>query len=217
MKKTLLALAAAFVAVGAQAASVSFSDSIATTTTNWNDNLTLSKFDSSLGNLTSIVFSYSGSVTSTFRGESLDAAPATVALNANAALNFGVPIGGALTISGSDSRSLSAFDGSIDFGGTSGFDAVVVTGSDSDILTLLSGFGAFTGVGTYDISVGAVGNSNATGAGNLLAQINTVADAAITVTYNYDTPTVNVPEPSALALVGLALAGLGVASRRRKA
>jgi hypothetical protein len=213
MKKILVCSAIALAMSGAaNAASISFSDSFGLADTNWSQALNLSRFDSSLGTLTSVIFSYGGQVDSAIRFESLDAAPATVSGNTSGNLIFDDPIFDTLNIASSQSQAVGAFDGAIDFGGTSGFDFGTITGTASDSLTLISGFAPYTGLGTFAINVDATGLSNVSGAGNLVSVINTQARADITVTYNYDEappPPPPVPEPAVLGLIGLGLAGLG--------
>lgn len=216
MKKMIGLLATGMLAMSAaQAATISFSNAIADTTTNWAHNLTLQQFDGSLGTLQSVKFTYAGHVNTTFREESLDAAPATITVTASAAIAFALPVGQTLNISNSNTQNVGAFDGTIDFAGASGFGPLLVTGTDSGMLTLVSGLGAFVGLGTYNIDVTATGTSGASGAGNLISQINTTAGANITVDYTYAVQH-QTPEPASLALAGLALAGIALTARRRK-
>lgn len=215
MKKFAFLTALTLAAGVANAATIASSDSIAVTTTNWNQNVTLNQFDPSLGTLTQIVFTYNGEVTANIRVESEDAAPATVTATSSAFFLFGGPINANLNIAQGQSIDLTAFDGTVDFGGTSGHTFAPINASDNGVFILNAGFAPFIGLGTFDISVQAIGTSGATGAGNLTTQIATVAGAGVTVTYHYDTGT-SVPEPATLALLGLGLAGLGFARRRRQ-
>ena len=73
------------------------------------------------------------------------------------------------------------------------------------------------GVGRFTIDAQAFGSPSARGDGQLAADIVTEITGWISVSYDY-TPTVgNLPEPATMALVGIAVLGMGGLRRRRAA
>jgi hypothetical protein len=95
-----------------------------------------------------------------------------------------LPVSQTLNISDSQTFNASALDTVIDFAGTSGNDFGTVVGTGSGTASLFSGFSPYVGLGTYAVSVNATGSSSASGAGNLINQVNTQGKATLQVTYN---------------------------------
>ena len=119
------------------------------------------------------------------------------------------------------SDNLSIFDGSIDFGGTSGTTHSGISASSSNSATLTSApnLTLFSGSAgdTINLSLSAFGASTASGAGNLITSFTTQAAGTASINYTYEASGGPVPEPGMIGLLGLGLLGLGAARRRRAA
>lgn len=207
-------------AATAHADTVSFSSTVPLTSTNWNNTLGLGLFDTNLGTLTSIDFGLSGTVSGTGSVESLDSSATVVNLQLGSTLTLKRPDASTLVITNplfSTSFNLTSFDGSINFAGTSGASTGSVSNTSSNSFSsgLNTDFALFSqsGGGTINLSLGAVGASNATGAGNLITQFSTQASGVATVTYNYIATPVPEPETYAMMLSGIGL--LAFVRRRR--
>lgn len=166
------------------------SDSIPLQTTNWATTVSIPKFDSSLGVLQSVDFELTGRVTGSASIESLDAAPSTVMTTYKAEITLTRPDMSVLVISVPDQMfndNLSAFDGTIDFAGTSGIAHLDITAQDVQTLnvTAPADLALFTGAGNIVLPIDAVGTSTASGSGNLITQFLTDAEASVSVCYNY--------------------------------
>lgn len=215
MNRTVLAIAAVCgVAAAASAATITHNGAIATQTTNWNTPISLPLFDPALGTLTNVSWTLGGNVEGSASFESLDAGPTAVTLDLAATLTLFAPDNSVLQVTIPTVNTVvnaSAFDGTIDFGGTSGgifanLSGNAIAGNNSSVPAFLA---LFTGVGLTSISLDAAGSSAGTGGGNLITQFATSAGANFEIVYTY-TP---VPTPGALALLGL---GGIVAGRRRR-
>lgn len=225
MKKRLATLALAAcglfaLATPSHAAQTSWEyQSVGMLTTNWNQTLTLNKFDTSLGTLTGVEFSLEGSILGDIKVESLDAAASTITATLQAILTLKSPTNAVLTTltpSVSESVALSAFDGVIDFGGTSGHIFAGLSDASGPVYANdNANLSSYNGPGTFTVALNAAGMSTASGGGNLVTQFATQAAGKVGVRYTYDAATPAVPEPTSLALLGVGSA-FGLAYRRRR-
>jgi hypothetical protein len=213
------ALGMALAVSTAQAATISYSDTVPSQQTNFNDSFDVPLFNSSFGTLTSIKFTLSGTVTGSIRLENFGSAQ-TVGSTLSATLTLYRPGPATMIVVTTPlanvTDNFTTFDGTIDFGGTSGkfYPNVSQSDSDSAVLTSLSDRTLFTGIGNIILPVNAAALSFASGGGNTISQFNTNADATLTIEYTY-TPAI--PEPLSLSLLGAGLLGLGLVRVRRKA
>jgi hypothetical protein len=163
--------------------------SIPLTATDFTAGATLPQFDPSLGTLLSVDITNAGQFVSDIKVESLDSASSTITATDSGSLTLTGPGLSALVTNSSTSETFNAtaFDGVIDFGGTSGHDfgSQTANGSNSFTITAASDLAAYTGTGSVTLTEVAHATSAASGAGNLITQINTHASAQISIVYHY--------------------------------
>ncbi len=150
----------------------------------------IQQFDSSLGELLEVEIVNEGSITSEIRAENSSTmvgstitglVSGTISLTGpNFSLNSSVT-------ENAGSFQATAYDGVIDFGGSSGRQFAPVTAQAQPRSIVLTGsqLQPFIGTGTVDVSEEVVVNSTATGGGNLLVGITSTAETTITVRYTY--------------------------------
>jgi hypothetical protein len=163
--------------------------SIPLTATDFTTGATLPQFDPSLGQLIGVEIVNAGQFTSQIKVESLDSAPSTITATDSGSLTLSGTGLTALVTNSSTSRTFNAtaFDGVIDFGGTSGHDfgSQTANGSNSFTITNAGDLAAYIGTGSVTLTEVAHATSAASGAGNLLTQINTHASAQVSIIYHY--------------------------------
>lgn len=226
MKKIAGATVAAVAAFGsAQAATIMDMFTVDTTRTNFDILGELAQFDPSLGTLNKIEFTLEGDVTGSASVESLDNADSSIHADLSATITLSNSIDPMALIelvvvipAVNATFDATSFDGTIDFGGSSGttFNTLMGEADETEILTDAADFVPYVGLGTFAISIEALGSSSATGSGNLITQFSTLAAAKAKVVYHY-TPDGQIPVPGALVLMGTALAGFGASRRKRAA
>lgn len=230
--KLLNSLAAATTLAGvlatagaASAASLSYTESASVGMQNTNivnAPLSIQKFDSSLGTLTSVTVNFATDVTGSARFEHTGQGENDLTVNLGALISLGINddlslLGlTPLTPGVSQTYTVGSFDGVLDFDGPSGktINGLMAADSSSKTFTDTNDLAKFIGAGNLDFLFSATATSNVTGSGNVATFITTLAGANISVVYNYET-TQSVPEPTAALGLGL-FAGVGLLSQRKK-
>ncbi len=194
----------------------------------WSSTLTLPKFNPALGTLNSITFRMTGTVQGSAQSENTSpSSGADVTLNLSASLQLfrpgGTDIANRLVVSTpSEIRTFSAgtYDGVTDFAGSSGvtFSGLSNSKVNSAVYTSDADKALFTGLGTINLPITALGKSRATGGGSAISVFDTQARGDVTVTYNYGSVPPPVPEPRVYGAFGvLVCAGLAALRRRQAA
>lgn len=204
------------------AATLTFSDDTGTVQNGWIGELRLQKFDPALGTLNSITFEYGGTLIASVAVESMNGTPAHITTTVEGEITF-YPAPYDLIpylrtwLQCNRSFDATAYDGVLDYGGTSGitFPDDVWNGSTGGFSNLSDPtyLSLFTGLGQIAIPCEVSGTSVSSGPANLAVLTRMVARGQATVIYDY-TP---VPEPSGILALLPGIAGLvGVLRMRRR-
>jgi hypothetical protein len=150
---------------------------------------TVPQFDPSLGTLVSVEIQVEDKLVSVIKIENLESIAATVFSNVTGTSTIGGP---SLDLTPTElvlnqSFFATAYDGNIDFGGTSGKDygQQVAGGTNKAILTTPEEIAPYIGTGTVTISERTLSSANATGLANIVLQVNTTVSGRVRVIYHY--------------------------------
>lgn len=170
----------------AQAIVQTFCDSVPTQATDWTTSVSLTQFDPSLGTLTNVSLEVFVAGTQTLKVENLDVAPRNV--TATGAMTVAIVPPNSVNVQATANNvinpTLAAFDGVIDFAGPSGTQVSGLSNSGSTTASYTP-MSDFVGLGVVTMPISAIGTVTATGGGNLVAQVSTVASGQACVHYTY--------------------------------
>lgn len=204
---TLCLLIAGMMLAGS-ASAAELTDTISWTTTNWSKSLTLAKFDPTLGTLTSITIDLAGAMFGTVKFENKDAAAQWIQVTQTGSELFTLPDGSAWGLGYaydgpcSTPTSVPAFDGTVDFNGTSGFSATKSVGDTHQWVTsdalVLAALTKTIGSDEFTIPVLATGTSYHSASANYADFLRLQAMATASVTYTYTQEVI--PEAGSMVL-----------------
>lgn len=162
---------------------------------------TFKKFDKSLGILTGVTTTIDAVMKTDAQVENLNNGPTTIAVSTTANVTLSTSTGEQLALAAptvkTDGKPLGTYDGTSDYGGTSGATFASQQAQDSKINTVKSAatLAEFSGDGTQSITTTGKTTTIYTslGSANVLMNANTYAAGSISVSYEYQTPPVANP------------------------
>jgi len=157
----------------------------------WGTTWAIDCFDPSLGALLAVDIDMNGTLVASVAAENLASNAISFQTTQQASVSIGLPGSQSVNVASSatDSMNLTAFDGSLDYAGTSGrTDAGLpaaldgsVTSAETDPVLLA----AFTGTGVLELPITSVGTSFTDGGANMRSILNSNIGAAIQLDYVY--------------------------------
>lgn len=205
------------------AATITLTDTVAVSKTNYQQTLSFAKFDTMGGTraLDSVTFSIDGSIFGSAEVESRDALPTTIITMLSAELMLIDSLMNTLvvTIPGiSNTFNAGAYDGSLDFGGSSGITYPDLTANKYEEATYTDAptLAMFTGMDMASFTFDAQATSSSTGAGNITTRFASTAGALVSIVYSYTDTSIVVSAPTHVAVLGLGLLGIAGLRKVRK-
>ncbi len=160
--------------------------------TNFSQAVNVDSFDASLGTLTGVDVTISGTLNSSVKAENTSTTSGqTIGATASGSFSLTGPgVNSSTPITFDDGTfNVGPFDGTIDFAGASGHDfgAQAQTVSQTTTLTDAADLASYTGAagGTVPLTLAANGQTSENGGGNTFYSAQTTASAQITVVYHY--------------------------------
>jgi hypothetical protein len=167
-----------------------FCNSVPMQVTPWTYNFTHPKFDSSMGNLTSIELSINYNLSQSIRVENMGDSNATLNSSTQSVLQIETPDGKMISVNASNvlSRDLPPFDGTSDYSGSSGINLNESSTSGTVVLAGLptSDFVARESGEDVLLRLSAKSSPNISLSGDLSSKIKTTSGARICVSYHYE-------------------------------
>lgn len=226
LKRTLLLTALAIATVigsssGTQAASVTYQSTTFTGVTPYTQNLSVTKFDTSLGTLTGISITVSSQASAAIGvintgGNDAAFTNASASSQVTVSTTVGTTTSVDVTASTGNVSGIAAANATTNISGPLG--ALVTSGA---AIISAADFGNYegSGSGTVDLKVDAgIGTYTGSGVSGLFFGGSTTVASYVSVTYEY-TPAAAVPEPTSSAMFGIGVVlavGLGWGRRRRE-
>jgi hypothetical protein len=169
--------------------------------------------------LESVAFEIDGTIFGSAEIESRDNEAATIITNLSAELTLTDALNNVLVVtipSITQTFNATAYDGTLDFGGTSGtsFMGLTANQTNEETYTDSATLAFFSGASMASFGFDASATSSATGAGNITSGFSTSASGLVSVKYTYST--VPVSAPTHIAILGLGLLAFAGLRKSRK-